>query len=556
MNAFNKLIIRKLIIFIVINFIFFASNSYAQTYYVDFNGGSDSNNGATMSTPFKHSPGDNNATNTATSTTLSAGDIVIFKGGVEYHGRIDLDWDGYSGNVITYDGNSSGSWGTGKAIFDGISGDGEYWSFFSGINSDYITIKNFAFRDKKAVLTAGCCATLRPGDCGNTGNQGALRFTDSTNIIVQDSTIDDYEHYEELCAIGANGQVCVDDVGIYFRHSTLNGDGSSNTMIIDNVEFSNLGRTAIAIIDVDDVTIKNSNFHDYISVAIRAGYGTDGLVIQDNLMHDMWQYEGDDSKVRCHAGDWIHIWGDNDAVMEANRDPHDIIIERNYFYNDKSFSYANGTANSFIEDDVYNMTWRNNLIINPHHMGISTQNIDQFYIYNNTFLSYAPIVSGGIFPLYFGPNAISNPTIEVYNNIMINKNISVVPCMYIHLSASNPSASNHNICYGVDQNRFVRIGPTNYSLSSWQGQSCGGSPCDTNSYEDNPNLASIPANGLTSSSGNYHPTSSSTNVKDTGIPLFSFSNDYDSNTRPQFSTWDIGAYEYENVPPNKINNLR
>ena len=93
-----------------------ATTNAGNIYYVDYEAGDDTNNGISNTTAWKHTPGDDNATGNASSTTLSAGDIVVFKGGVEYQGRIDIDWSGSDPNYITYDGNSAGTWGVGKAI--------------------------------------------------------------------------------------------------------------------------------------------------------------------------------------------------------------------------------------------------------------------------------------------------------------------------------------------------------------------------------------------------------------------------------------------------------
>ena len=65
------------------NFIFIliaavALNLNAATYYVDFDGGDDSNAGTSTGTAWKHSPGDVNATSMADSTSLVAGDTVVF----------------------------------------------------------------------------------------------------------------------------------------------------------------------------------------------------------------------------------------------------------------------------------------------------------------------------------------------------------------------------------------------------------------------------------------------------------------------------------------------
>ncbi len=88
------------------------------TYYIDYDGGSDSNDG-TSSLPFKHHPWDSNATGQAALVTLGAGDMTVFKGGVVYRGY--LFGGGATGTVasnIIIDGNTEGTFGVGQAILD------------------------------------------------------------------------------------------------------------------------------------------------------------------------------------------------------------------------------------------------------------------------------------------------------------------------------------------------------------------------------------------------------------------------------------------------------
>jgi len=92
------------------------ADATAATYYVDFESGSDANNGTASGSPFKHCPGDSAAQGVAASTTLSPGDTVLFRGGVKYRGQISLTSSGSVGFPITYKGNG---WGTEKAIITG-----------------------------------------------------------------------------------------------------------------------------------------------------------------------------------------------------------------------------------------------------------------------------------------------------------------------------------------------------------------------------------------------------------------------------------------------------
>lgn len=89
-------------------------------YYIDYDTGADTNNGTSTSTPWKHCPGDSNATSNAASTTPVAGDTINFKGGVRYEGQVSMKASGTSGNVITYDLSPDG-WGVSKGLMDGTS---------------------------------------------------------------------------------------------------------------------------------------------------------------------------------------------------------------------------------------------------------------------------------------------------------------------------------------------------------------------------------------------------------------------------------------------------
>ena len=91
----------------------------AATYYVDFESGSDTANGQSPAATWKHCPGDSNAVGVAGSTSLQPGDTVVFKGGVKYFGSIVCNWSGATDSPITYDGNTAGAFGTGRAIIDG-----------------------------------------------------------------------------------------------------------------------------------------------------------------------------------------------------------------------------------------------------------------------------------------------------------------------------------------------------------------------------------------------------------------------------------------------------
>ncbi len=91
----------------------------ANTYYVDFADGDNDADGQSPRTAWKHAPGDRNATGNPAAASLTPGDTVVFRGGVAYHGSINLAASGAPDNPIVYDGNTSGRFGEGRAILDG-----------------------------------------------------------------------------------------------------------------------------------------------------------------------------------------------------------------------------------------------------------------------------------------------------------------------------------------------------------------------------------------------------------------------------------------------------
>ena len=91
----------------------------AATYYVDFAGGANTADGLSPKTAWKHCPGDSNATDKPKTVALAPADTILFKGGVQYFGSIELKAAGAEGKPITLDGNSAGTFGKGRAILDG-----------------------------------------------------------------------------------------------------------------------------------------------------------------------------------------------------------------------------------------------------------------------------------------------------------------------------------------------------------------------------------------------------------------------------------------------------
>ena len=76
-----------------------------QTYYVDFYGGSDGNNGTSSATPWQYAPGMSGCAANCAFAILHPGDRVIFRGGIIWYGNafpMTATWSGTVANPIYY----------------------------------------------------------------------------------------------------------------------------------------------------------------------------------------------------------------------------------------------------------------------------------------------------------------------------------------------------------------------------------------------------------------------------------------------------------------------
>jgi len=257
-------------------------NAFGASYYVDYSSGSDSNPGTNAAAPWKHCPGDPAATGTAGSTPLKAGNTVYFKGGVPYvltgdgnpiyQTGIGLNWSGSASQPITYDGNSAGTWGTGRAIFTD-----NYSSNFIAAFYVYGAVNNLVFNNLE-IGPMGGSATL-PADPG-TGVPSKNGYGIFVNGMVQNMTVKNcYFH----------------NLGYTFNTIPMDGEsvGSSDSrdcssgvevhggvgLVVTNCEFTHV-HTAIEFgwnQDSSNVTFVANYLHDFIV------WGIDFGAVQGNL---------------------------------------------------------------------------------------------------------------------------------------------------------------------------------------------------------------------------------------------------------------------------------
>ena len=160
----------------------------ATEYFIDFASGSDSNNGTSTATPWKHHPFMNGWTG---SYTHVAGDDYIFKGGVTWTNAafcMEVLVGGVSGNRDVY-GPDDKSWFTGaswsRPIFDmqnaSITGcSGSPVSFGSG--ADFVTFDNFEIKNHRISGTTGG------------SKEGGIKLNGAREITISNNFVHDWDH--------------------------------------------------------------------------------------------------------------------------------------------------------------------------------------------------------------------------------------------------------------------------------------------------------------------------------------------------------------------------
>ena len=571
-----------ILLFILSSFV----SVFAGTYYIDYDSGSDARAGTSITTAWKHCPGDTKATsNPQNVTTLSAGSTLIFKGGTTYVGQINVISSGTSGGSIVYDGNSSGTWGTGKAI---LSGNGvNNGTGFSLTSQNYVTIQNFEichYGDYTAAQLASYNCTSNPlPDIDGTG----LQLQNVTYVTIQNC----YFH----------------EIGIWQNTSPVNGDNdisgtgimaySGNHITITNNEFTKMSQPINLSTDgnstsLTQVTVSYNNIHDYIRWLICVGAGGNNSTMQDinifnNSLHDYPEYDGSIENFCLNNTDEPHDDGiiflvatSDEAGTQSYKNcvlgtpAHPIQIYNNSFYNDNTTS-GGGTAYIFLTQWGGTVYMYNNLFLYSHPQDLGGEGdiyaqdgllasdnnpaVD-YHIWNNTFFdNYPAIWIRSMTPGY----DFNRPgyTIDIRNNLMNLAYTTDTLCWgnnLVVLEADNsdsvtpslPTTMDYNwyaICNANGQylstlpDQLINVGTDNnsysYTVSQWDSKY---KIFEAHGNFGNPYFVNISYglfDSVTLNNFNLQQTSQATAA---GANLSSyFATDILGNQR---TTWGVGAY--------------
>jgi len=547
-------------------------NGWAATYYIDFAGGADTNNGTATGTPFKHCPGDANATNTAAATNLAQGDIVVFKGGVVYTPPVTgivLNWSGAAGNPIVYDGDSgsyASRWaeGTTKAIVDGgnvLNGLTGVYGFKASSTRAYVTINNFEIRNLAKIEDISgynCTTSTVPQHTGY-----GIYMANPNNVVISNNFIHDISlstnvtnstnnaflgygiditggqyvtiRNNELSEVWDAIKVAAVYNALTTEHIEIH-DNYTHDYVVWHIDLGNYSSGASSG-TVQDIKIYNNRFEfggEYVYGGTWQGCGTlyphtDGVFIRRNASTADVNWGTEANPIRVYQNKFYQITtgdGVGTSAINLNSMGGHIYIYNNLF---AGVNMANG--NIQIADSIY-------------AAGGSTP-LDA-RIYNNTFANsgydwaiFLRTLSAG-YELNGGTNSIS-----IKNNIFYTTSASNPLSVLAYTATDNPTVLDYNIYQNATSTGNVIdiwVGGSSVYRTLAQAQAAG--------YETHGIKASILFTDITSGFGanilsNDFTLQSESSAVNVGEDLSAlFTTDLLTNARPTgVNSWDMGAYE-------------
>jgi len=473
-----------LLVFAVLASANFRSPLVAATYYVDFVGGSDANAGTSKAAPWKRIKGMANCTGVCSTTTLKAGDSVIFKGGTTWTGSYPWTFSGgATGNHVTY--TTDQTWFTGASfaqpVFDDAAAHPGAVGMANASGTGYITLNDLKF------VNCGSPQVANSDKC--------LVFTDTHDITITKSTFSTEAW-----------------ISLYF---VFTSSGSYGSFVFTENDWS---RTSGAIwmasaapnTNIHYITYNNNTFHDFAS---QIGGGVHG----DGAFH--W--------FQVPAGDPTQ-YGDN-MTFCGNR-----------FYGDFRRSFGSDGAMTgyfFAEGGLSAVICNNDMSASPVQAnmfdglivleGEGSSKSSGIQIYNNS------MVTVGVNPMSAAVHISGG-----YKNITMKNNI--VSGMKYPVYLEDPAGSgatfvsDYNLWHGMSGQ--LVWGSAFQSYATWKA---GGRDAHSLMGVD-PSWVSAPADQRLKS--NSPAIQAGVNLSSLGIPALNL--DLAKSTRSASGSWDIGAFQY------------
>lgn len=263
---------------------------------------------------------------------------------------------------------------------------------------------------------------------------------------------------------------------------------------LDNITYENAGRTGVRSVYNDDFTISNFTY----STVSNTGSQTDGVVMT---------YCNDFLMENC-----------NITINNSGTSHND------GFQKFKGYGYTNG----IVRNNYFDL----NNTDQVHSQGIFGEEFEGTWsVYNNVVDGHADVKALINFKL-IGDNA----TVNVYNNTIISgDNVNGIVVRFIGESSVTVNFKNNIVVVTSASGNPLYTNNTtvNRDYNIWWVPNGSYPSAETNGYRIDPDL-----------DANHKPDNVADPPVDTGVTLGLFTNDLDGVTRPQGSSWDIGAYEF------------
>ncbi len=546
----------------IVFFLFWATPTYATTYYVDNTGGNNSNNGTSTSTAWQ-------TLSKVNGVTFSPGDNILFKRGETWRGELNPTASGTSGNPITYSDYGSGN----KPIINGsqlMSG----WTLDSG-NVWQVALTTSPtqvfFNSTRGTNESSKAALNAANEWYWSSNVLYVYSTSNptsayTNPGIEATIYNSFQAFNKNYITFKNIDVTKGKYGVWFHGNT----GSSNPTVT-NVEASWHSNDGIAIMDANSTNgvVTDSIGHDnlrhgvffynganngtvsggtyYNNTTTDLGSGVSFTDVTNGLADNVVAYgnfygmkvfgtsasnitfQNSTSRDNIMFGIDIDTTGDGMIVQNNNsygNDSHGIAVEVDtpgtiVRYNT---THDNGTADGVsgieVETGINTQVYYN--VVYNERDGISLYGAINPKVYNNTIYNTADACIN----VYVAYN-------NQYTSGLVLKNNSISNCnfYYINVPTGHQTGfvSDYNDWYGSGTK--MRWGSTNYTLAGWQAVNSQ----DSHSFDRDPQYISL-------SSYNFSLLGSSPLIN-TGVNV-GLTQAFGGTSVPQGSAPDIGAYEY------------
>jgi len=344
-------------------------------------------------------------------------------------------------------------------------------------------------------------------------------------------------------AADAGATVAVNAAGPINRHTSNieveNYDLTVQYWVIDGIESYNSLKYGVDVRTASHITVQNCWTHNNASTGIFSAF-SDYETIQYNETNN----NGEHGIYHSNSADYPTIRGNNshnnyacgihmngDKSMGGDGQISYALVEQNVIWDNGAGGGGSGINCDGVSDSVF----RNNLLYLNHASGISLYSIDGTFgssrdkVYNNTIVF--PVSTEGRHCINIPKSSGKYSPVGnlVKNNVLYTANTSKCSIWMYGTAALASGGSDYNAC--VD--RFCKDGKRTITLATWQGAGF-----DTHSFLATPaQLFVDPANN------NFHLKSGSL-AANTGTNLSpDVTNDFDGESRPQGSAYDIGCFE-------------